>query len=117
MLNQILIQEIVNQIKNDDIQKIILFGSYAYGTSNQDSDLDLIVITTDKNLPNTYREKMQLQLNINRRLRSTLKKFPIDLIVYTQGMYQKFTEMGSMFSKEIVQKGVILYEKDNQRMA
>jgi hypothetical protein len=32
-------------------------------------------------------------------------------------MYQKFTEMGSMFSKEIVKKGVILYEKDNPGMA
>jgi len=38
---------------------------------------------------------------------------PIDLIVYTKPMYNKFNELGSLFSKEISQKGIVLYESDN----
>ena len=38
------ISDIVNKIvKNYDPDKIILFGSYANGTENEDSDLDFII--------------------------------------------------------------------------
>ena len=41
------------------------------------------------------------------------KKLPVDLIVYTKPMYEKFVGLGSMFSKTILKKGLVLYEKIN----
>lgn len=38
------VQDIVNQLKPLQAEKIILFGSYAYGKPTQDSDVDLLVI-------------------------------------------------------------------------
>jgi hypothetical protein len=38
---------------------------------------------------------------------------PIDLIVYSKPMYTKFNELCSLFSKEVSQKGIVLYEADH----
>jgi hypothetical protein len=35
---------------------------------------------------------------------------PIDMLVYTKLMYQKLQESGSLFTREINQKGKVLYE-------
>ncbi|SMP87795.1 Nucleotidyltransferase domain-containing protein [Epsilonproteobacteria bacterium SCGC AD-308-E02] len=43
--------EIVERLKPLDLDKIILFGSYAYGTPNEDSDIDLYVVTKDDFIP------------------------------------------------------------------
>ena len=50
MISKTKISDIVNKIaKNYDPDKIILFGSYATGTANDDSDLDFIIVkNTDK---------------------------------------------------------------------
>src|SRR5271170_504509 len=53
--------------------KIILFGSYAYGTPNEDSDVDLLVI-----MP-AYNQRTQA-VRIMYRLTAP---FPLDLIVRT----------------------------------
>ncbi len=39
--------EIVERLKPLNPEKIILFGSYAYGTPNKDSDLDIMIIQND----------------------------------------------------------------------
>ena len=95
-------------------KKIILFGSYAYGVPNKDSDIDLIVVLNDTNLPKTFKEKMKYQLLVRNSIININKKIPIDLIVYTKPMYKKFNELGSMFSVEISQKGKVLYENKNR---
>ena len=44
-INEELIKEIKNRIVSEvHPEKIILFGSYAYGTPTKDSDVDLLVI-------------------------------------------------------------------------
>ena len=35
----------------------MLFGSYAYGVSNEDSDVDLLVVTNDDFIPQNFAEK------------------------------------------------------------
>ena len=42
--------EIVEKLKPLNPDKIILFGSYAYGTPNQDSDIDLFLVKNDLTL-------------------------------------------------------------------
>ena len=41
---ELLKQEIVKRLKPLSPEKIILFGSYAYGTPTEDSDLDIMII-------------------------------------------------------------------------
>jgi hypothetical protein len=45
------------------------------------------------------------------------KKYDIDLIVHTKPMHEKFIQLGSMFSREVTTKGVVLYEKITAKVA
>ena len=108
---------IVEKLKKADPSKIILFGSYAYGIPDKDSDIDILVVTSDNFIPENYNIKMKLNLNISMLISDIKVKYPVDLIVHTIPMHQKFLLLGSLFSKEITQKGKILYEKDYAGMA
>jgi predicted nucleotidyltransferase len=84
-----------------DPDKIILFGSYAYGTPDQDSDVDLLVIMPTRN------ERTQAT-----RIRLAVARcFPMDLIVRTPENLRWRLEEGDWFLREIVSKGKVLYEK------
>ena len=104
---------IVTRLKNIGIYKIILFGSLTSGAVHTDSDVDLIVVTNDDHLPDSYKEKSEVYLKVSSALTDITRQIPIDLIVYTKPMYNKFNELGSLFSKEISQKGIVLYEADH----
>ena len=104
---------IVTRLKEIGITKIILFGSLAFDEVHFDSDIDLIVVTNDDHMPNSYKEKSEVYLKISSALTDITRKVPIDLIVYTRPMYNRFNELGSLFSKEISQKGIVLYEADH----
>lgn len=109
---------ILDQLKPLEPHKIILFGSYAYGQANVDSDIDLLVVTNSEQMPANYREKSEIYLEISRKLREIQKQVPIDLIVHTKAMHQRFIELDSLFAQEITQKGNVLYEADDyQRSA
>jgi predicted nucleotidyltransferase len=101
--------EIVDRLKPLSPDKIILFGSYAYGTPNDDSDIDLYVVTNDEFMPQNWREKMQIKLKFSKALRDIREHYDIDLITHTKKMYEKFLELDSMFSREILTKGQIIY--------
>ncbi len=93
-------------------EKVILFGSYAWGQPTPDSDLDLYVVTQDDFLPATYDENMQNYLKVAALLREINKSIPIDLIVHTKPMHRAFVRQGSMFARELMSRGHVLYERD-----
>jgi predicted nucleotidyltransferase len=81
--------------------KIILFGSYAYGTPHKDSDVDILVIMPASD-----------QRSKARRIRSAVEApFPMDLIVRTPKELRWRLEEGDTFHTEIVSRGKVLYEK------
>src|SRR3954451_11349497 len=81
--------------------KIILFGSHAYGTPNADSDVDILVIMPAHN-----------QGSKARRIRREVPApFPMDLIVRTPETLRWRLEEGDSFLREIVSRGKVLYEK------
>src|SRR6266849_6578376 len=86
--------------------KIILFGSYAYGTPNEDSDVDLLVVMPAWN-------QHSKAVKIRWRLAAP---FPMDLIVRTPKEMKWRLEEGDCFLTQIVSKGKILYEKDDTRV-
>jgi predicted nucleotidyltransferase len=76
MITQNQINQVVETIvKNIQPEKVILFGSYANGNPNEDSDLDLLII---KDMPE---KRSRRGREIRKHLRGS--KIPIDLLVYT----------------------------------
>ncbi|MFA6126157.1 MAG: nucleotidyltransferase domain-containing protein [Bacteroidales bacterium] len=112
-----IINGITDTLKGQGVERIILFGSYAYGVPNEDSDLDIIVVTSDDYMPASNREKMELHHKYNLLIRKFRKDIPIDMLVYTRLMYQKVQESGNLFTREINQKGKVLYEAIDKGMA
>jgi len=100
--------EIVERLKPLDPDRVILFGSYAYGTPNEDSDIDLYVVTKDEFIPNSFRERMNITTTISTAIDSLRNSTAVDLIVHTKSMADKFRELNSSFSKELLTKGTIL---------
>ncbi len=96
---------------------ILLFGSYAYGTPDEDSDIDILVVTQDDFIPQTYERHTQIYMKISRAIRPVKEEIAVDLIVHTLPMYQKFLKLNSSFAREITNKGKIIYENNNKTMA
>ena len=76
----------------------------------------MLVITKHSKIPETFSEKSAIYIKINNYISEYRKTHPIDLVVFTQGMYEKFISLNSIFSLEILQNGKVLYEADNSRM-
>src|SRR5262245_52059440 len=80
-------------------EKIILFGSYAYGQPHADSDVDILVVIPARN-----------QLDMAVRIELTCEPcFPLDIIVRTPENMRWRLEEGDSFLREIVSRGKVLY--------
>lgn len=88
-------------------EKVILFGSYAWGTPTADSDVDLLVILPFEGKSVFKSVEMRLKLR---------PRFPLDLVVRTPEKVRERLEMGDDFMKELLEKGKILYEADHCRV-
>ncbi len=108
MLSDIVKNEIIEFLRPIDPEKVILFGSYAYGVPDADSDIDLYIVTKENIIPETFEENLQIKKRVYQALDKFRKKYASDIIVHTMPVHQKFIELGSSFSKEIMQKGIIL---------
>ena len=82
-------------------QKIILFGSFAWGKPTVDSDIDLFIIKETK----MSRDKRQIK--VRRLIKGEL---PVDILVYTPKETEKRLKMDDFFIKDILTKGKTLYE-------
>ena len=112
-----ILNDITRQLIKAGVEKIILFGSRARGEENEDSDIDLIVVAPINTIPGNFREKMDLYLSYNKYIKSFREQKPIDMMVYTRAGFRKFIDMDSMFSREILEKGKVLYETGNKGVA
>ena len=115
--NEKYIQKIVNKLSVINPYLIILFGSYAYGTPHEDSDIDIFVVTNDDFMPKTFSEKIQYRIKIRKMIYEISEQVPIDLLVHTRPMFNKFKKLNSSFAKEILTNGKNLYESNNPSLA
>ncbi|NOX61570.1 MAG: nucleotidyltransferase domain-containing protein [Chloroflexi bacterium] len=88
--------------------KAILFGSFAHGVEEPDSDIDLLVVLNKKGFSRTYSEMLENRRELSRRLRTLRKKTPIDLFVYTKDEWDYIKQSGSSFYEHINEHGVEL---------
>ncbi len=97
-----LIRNICDRIAEEFMpEKIILFGSHAYGTPTSESDLDLLVVMPFEGSPLSQAVKISRQLKL---------MIPIDLIVRTQDQLNQRLAMDDFFMREIVERGKVMYE-------
>jgi len=95
------IQKLANELKPE---KIILFGSYAYGIPTPHSDVDLLVILKT-NAPLKERSWKVSRLLLPR-------PFPVDILVKTPKEIERALKSGDFFLREILTRGKVLYERD-----
>jgi len=101
-----LLSEIVERLKNEYKPiKIILFGSYAYGKPGEDSDIDLLI------LKNTSRRRVDRFIEVKKIIYNPNRKIPVSPLVYTPEELEERLRIGDDFVKEILQKGIVLYER------
>ena len=86
-------------------EKIILFGSFAYGKPTLDSDVDLLVIMESQLRP--HARAIQISEILDPR------PFPVDIIVRTPAEIDERLRIGDCFIREIVNKGKVLYERQS----
>jgi len=96
--------DIVESLKPLNPLKIILFGSYAYGTPNEDSDLDICVIK--KSIKSKIKEKS--------KIRKALKNIKIskDILLETDEYFMSHSDKNWINTAlyDARYKGVVLYE-------
>ena len=114
----------VNQLEEDltgicqiidqavDVEKIYLFGSFAYGTPTSTSDYDLCVV-----IPDGVLRPAEAIKRIRRAL-CPVQTIPLDIIVYRVSAFLQRQESASL-ERKIAREGVLLYEREKpeQRMA
>jgi predicted nucleotidyltransferase len=74
---------IVEQLQPLHPWKIILFGSYAYGKPDNQSDIDLLVVLNSEHIPQSFHDNMQNKLLVRKALWELSKQVSIDLVVHT----------------------------------
>ncbi len=101
--------EIVEKLKPLNPDKIILFGSYAYGTPNQDSDIDLFLVKNDLTLDKVK----DFELKARKQIRDIIFKYNTNGIDIISAPMQYIENREDYFYKvDILQKGKVWYERD-----
>lgn len=85
-----------------DPEKIVLFGSYARGQPDENSDVDILVVMNHVGKPS------EQALAIRREVR---RRFPLDLIVRSPQETQRRQDQGDPFISSIINEGHTLYER------
>lgn len=87
------------------VKKIYLFGSYAYGKPNKESDLDIYTIVSDNNTEkeiDIYEDKINLKL-------FDLGILPVDILFDNESNFL-FNKNEKYLEENVYNKGIILYE-------
>jgi len=99
------IEDLTLQIVHEfNPERIVLFGSYAYGRASDDSDVDLLVVLPFEGKP--VRKAIEIRNKINARM-------PLDLIVRTPEQLAERLAQNDWFMREIVERGCTLYEANH----
>lgn len=81
--------------------KIILFGSHAYGHPTPDSDYDLLIVLDTEEDPLWAAARISASVD---------HPVPLDIVVKLPSDWARSIEEGNLFETEILTKGILLYE-------
>lgn len=108
---QLAIKQVVRKLKRYKPERVILFGSYAWGHPEPWSDLDLFVIKRP-----TKGQSMQTD-ELNKALYPRPMDMPIDLLVYTPQQVRGRLLMGDTFVGYVLEHGKVIYERRKTKRA
>ena len=92
---------ILNTVNNEILEKVYLFGSYAYGQPDKDSDIDICVVV------NNGQERFRIAGDISSVLHDN-KITPLDILVFRHDdFYNAKNPQG--IQRTIMEKGRLLY--------
>ncbi|NPA82030.1 MAG: nucleotidyltransferase domain-containing protein [Epsilonproteobacteria bacterium] len=99
--------EIIEALKPLNPDKIILFGSYAYGKPNEESDIDLFLIKNDIKREDIRRYSIDAHI----RLKKLIKKYKLafDVLAAKKNDIEKREDY--FYKVDILKKGKVLYAK------
>jgi predicted nucleotidyltransferase len=100
------LREIISIIKKTNPEKIILFGSRASGASNEQSDIDLIIVAPSKERP------LERRMELRRMLVEYDRRIGLDLLVYTPDEFNMLAKEPSSFISSAVKQGVKIYDRE-----
>lgn len=92
-------------VEVSDPLKVILFGSYASGQPNDDSDLDFIVVKESE------KPRHKRAFDIRRALIG--KMVPVDILVYTPDEFEKELNNTFSFLSSALKNARLVYDKAN----
>jgi predicted nucleotidyltransferase len=106
-INEIL-AEITDRVRTGyDPERIMLYGSHAYGCPDAESDIDIFIIKDDSDRP------IDRRLKVRRLLRDIIREVPVSPIVYTPTEVKERLKEEDPFLMEILEKGEVLYERNS----
>ncbi len=83
-------------------QRIILFGSHAYGKPTQDSDVDVLVV---------MRKARKLWMKTTQQIHEKISAgFPVDVLVRDPEFLRERLQEGDIFLEEVTSRGRVMYE-------
>jgi len=102
------IEEIRDIIINTiPLEKLYLFGSYAYGTPTEDSDYDFYAV-----IPNDSMRPTDAIYEIHKAT-GRIRRKPMDVLAGTTEIFERRSKLLTM-ERTIAEKGVVLYDKQQQ---
>lgn len=99
-----IIQKISQKLQQEyQPEKIILFGSYAWGRPSKHSDIDLFIVKEARD------RHIDRSVKVRKILDEENGMFALDLIVDPPGETKNRLKLGDDFIKKIITQGVLLY--------
>jgi len=102
------IESVKEKISQLNPFKVMLFGSYANGIPCEDSDIDLIVILNNEDMPENFSKRMENHLKVRKHLWEINKEIAMDVLVYTKAEWNKLTETDNSFIREVMKTGKVI---------
>ncbi len=100
------LERLVNVLKEHyEPEKVILFGSYAYGQPNEESDIDLLIIKeTDKPF-------FQRLAELRKIVSEARRGYAFEPVILTPKELKERLKRGDQFFQTIMEKGTVLYAR------
>jgi len=101
------LRKIISIIKKINPEKIYLFGSYATDSSDEQSDIDLLIIAPSHDGP------LERRLKLRKMLAEYDRKYGLDLLIYTPGEFEMLSKEISSFIFSAIKQGIKIYDHKN----
>jgi predicted nucleotidyltransferase len=100
------IRDIILETLGGDCEKIILFGSYAYGTPREESDIDIYVVLKDG-----AKNPILCMQDVSVALGGMKNYEPVDVLANYKSRFEYRSKGGPTLERTVDNKGIVLYAR------